>query len=98
MYERHLVMGWLNRAKKKECRFLIVAHDILTGSFYPVFVKDEESYWEKIATLRPAGDEGEPFAYLSIKNHAEEVYDLNMDNAFQIEENRAWHAPSRWDA
>jgi hypothetical protein len=85
------IKGWLDNAKEKGCRYLIIAHDSFAEHDYPIYVKSTEEFWERMRTLHVGGTE--EFGSIT-KDKVHEVYDLEIDLQYQLNENRAWHTPS----
>lgn len=75
------VKRWLNEAKERKAKFMIVVVDTFDYEDYPVFCLTAEECLEK---SRNPGQ----------MQRIMEVYDLSLDLDTQVNERRAYHLPA----
>lgn len=76
------ILRWVHEAQDNGCRWLIIAVDTFDYENYPIFVMEDEDFWER-------------YPDYNNMQRADEVYDMKMDIDAQLAERRANHPPAR---
>ena len=79
---RHDIKDYIEQCQAAGARWVIIAVDRFDHDNYPIFVMEDDDFYEKL----PNGDNMQGY---------DEVYDLEMDIDEQLAEYRAIHMPKR---